>query len=443
VLLGGHPFRVLKLSPTGATTVRRWFAAAADPANSDDPGDELTSERAEVLAMRLLEAGMVHPEPSPSTTPCHVVIPFRGRMSELATTLAGVRAQRPNSITVVDDGNTEPVQIDDVTVVRHARQRGPAAARNTGWRHVVSTGSLDPDDVVLFVDAGVVIEDGVLAVLAGHLSDPSVGAAGPRVTTVPGRSAIERYETLHSPLDLGTDPSPVGPGRPVTYVPTACLAVRASLVSTLGGFDESLRFGEDVDFVWRSSEVATVRYDPSLEVHHPARPTLATFVQQRLQYASAAASLTARHGDVTQTWQTSVLGLTGVALTWMGRPAVGFAVGLLPLRVLTERLSATATPLPTSVRLLSLGQSWALRSFAENMARSWVVPAALLAVRSPVARATRWWMLAGWSRRLTTSTDPAVLALGVVDDVAYGCGIALGAWRQRSVRVLWPTIRRW
>lgn len=436
ILLGGHPFRVLKLSPSGAAAVRRLFA--------DSTTDEAPPEREAALATRLLDSGMAHPAPRPAARTCHVVIPFRGPIDELTATLGQVRAQGAASITVVDDGNATPVRLDDgITVLRHDEGRGPAAARNTGWEHVVSSERVDPDDLVVFVDAGVTVEDGVLDALGGHFADPSVGAAAPRVTTTSGPSIIDRYEAIHSPLDLGGDPSSVGPDRPITYVPTACLAVRASLVTELGGFDEGLRYGEDVDFVWRLSGVASVRYDPSIHVHHPARPTLPGFVEQRLRYASAAAALASRHPGKAQTWKANLLGVAGVAITWTGHPLIGLGVGFLPAHHLSRRLSSTATPLATSIRLLALGQGWAMRSFAENMARSWFVPAALVATRSPLARPARRWIIAGWARRLTTTTDPILVALGVIDDVAYGCGVFLGAWRQRSLRALLPEIRRW
>ncbi len=438
VLLGGHPFRIITLSRSGAATVRGWFAGGPAPSIGED-GDQ------QDLAARLIDAGMAHPIREPSDRPCHVVVPFRGERSELDTTLEGVRAQGPTSITVVDDGNQPPLlAIDDVTILRHEQSRGPGTARNTGWRDALARHRVEDGDVVVFVDAGVAIEDAtVFARLAGHLTDPSVAAAAPRVVTTPGRSAIDRYEALHSPLDLGDEPSSVGPHERITYVPTACLAVRAGSLRASDGFDESLRYGEDVELVWRLSETSSVRYDPRLVVHHRARRTVAAFAEQRFRYASAAAPLAHRHPDTSGPWRTSAVGLLGVVTTSLGHPVVGFAVGVLPAEKLAGLLSATETPLPTAFRLLAVGQGWAMRSFAENMSRSWLTGSLALALRGRSSRPTRWWILAGWARRLTSTTDPMLLGLGVIDDVAYGCGVAVGAWRTRSLRAVRPVIRRW
>lgn len=438
MLLGGHPFRVMTLSENGAATVRRWFAGGPGPPTAGG------AEEAR-LARRLIDAGMAHPLPDPSDRPCHVVIPFRGALADLASTIECIRVQTPASITVVDDGNHLPLgRLAHITVLRHDESRGPGAARNTGWRDLFVRQEIADDDIVVFVDAGVTIEhEELFARLAGHLDDPSTVAAAPRVVTTPGDSVIERYEALHSPLDLGDQPSSVGPNQRVTYVPTACLAVRAGALRATNGFAEELRYGEDVELVWRLSETDRVRYDPTLVVQHRARASLREFAEQRFRYASAAAPLARLHPDASTPWRTSAVGLIGVVLETLGHPIVGLAAGLVPAKKLAGLLSSTETPLPTAVRLLAVGHGWAMRSFAENMSRSWIAGSALLALGGPFNRPARWWIAAGWARRLVSTSDPALLGLGVIDDVAYGTGVAVGAWRMRSLRAVRPVIRRW
>ena len=72
----------------------------------------------------------------------------------------------------------------------------------------------------------------------------------------PGRRdrVVHRFGLAHSPLDLGPDEGEVGPDRAVRYVPTAALVVRRSALEEAGGFDPTLRVGEDVDLVWRLVE---------------------------------------------------------------------------------------------------------------------------------------------------------------------------------------------
>src|SRR6202012_5155309 len=89
----------------------------------------------------------------------------------------------------------------------------------------------------------------------------------PRVVPAAGRrSTLARYLADRSPLDLGPDPALVRPGGAVSYLPTACVLVRAS---AFRAFDESLRYGEDVDLIWRLVDAgAALRYDPVLTVRH-------------------------------------------------------------------------------------------------------------------------------------------------------------------------------
>jgi mycofactocin system glycosyltransferase len=430
LLLGGHPFRVMTLSPTGASSVRSWFAGRKPSGSAETD-----------LAMRLVESGMAHPHVEPTAVNFHVVIPFRGRMDELQATLSDLDVA---SITVVDDGSDPPLPpIDGVEILRHAASRGPAAARNTGWRHVVERVP-DPDDIViLFLDGDVRVTAGALELLAGHFHDATVAAAAPRVMSTTGSSTLARYEMLFSPLDLGADPSLVGSNRLITYVPSACLAVRASALIEYDGFDEYFRYGEDVDFVWRVAGNHQVRYEPRAVVHHHPRASIGAFAEQRFRYATAAAPLASKHPASSAPWQPSVVGAAGIGASLLGHSAIGAAIGFLPVRSVSERLGGTATPVPTAIRLLALGHGWAARSFAENTGRSWFVVSAVMLAKPSFRRRVLGWLLAGWLRRITATRSPALVALGVLDDVAYGVGTAAGAWRERSLRAIRPRINSW
>ena len=99
-------------------------------------------------------------------------------------------------------------------------------------------------------------EPGWIERLAAHLADPAVAAAAPRMVAVPaGPGWAGRYTTAACCLDLGDAEARVVPGTRVAYVPTAALVVRrAALVQGAGAgsvFDPALRWGEDVDLVWR------------------------------------------------------------------------------------------------------------------------------------------------------------------------------------------------
>jgi len=439
VLLGGQPFRVLRLSAGGAGRVRSWFAGETEPAGN-----------AEIdLAGRLVAAGHAHPRPTPARLDCHVVIPFHGDVDELRATLEPLDGCGATSITVVDDGNQPPIpQLDGIVVLRHDQTAGPGAARNTGWRSL-SDALLNEASIVVFLDGGVITPESAsgetcwLDQLAGHFVDHEVAAVAPRVASTPGPTTIERYEMAFSPLDLGPTPSLVGPGRLVSYVPTACLVMRFDDLEKAGGFDETLRYGEDVDLVWRLSENSQIRYDPSVTVHHGPRTSLRAVARQRFHYATAAAALNVRHPDASAPWRGSLVAVAGVALVSFGRPLAGVAIGFAPAKLLADQLRQTSTPIATSFRLLAAGHQWALRSFAEGMGRSWSGIALAIAMVPAFRTASLAWMITGWMRRVTTTRSLRLLALGIVDDTAYGAGAIAGAVRYRSVRSLLPSISRW
>jgi glycosyltransferase involved in cell wall biosynthesis len=114
--------------------------------------------------------------------------------------------------------------------VRREVSGGPAAARNDGLRHVTT-------EFVAFLDSDCVAPPDWIERLGGHFDDPSVAAVAPRIKALDGRRSL---------LDMGAEPAEVG--RRVTYVPAAALIVRRAAEPR---FDPALRYGEDVDLIWR------------------------------------------------------------------------------------------------------------------------------------------------------------------------------------------------
>ena len=248
VLVGGSPVRVLRLTPSGARHVAGWWSGTPVPDHA----------RARALARRLLDTGIAHPALSPAAMArawgpgdVTVVIPVRDRQAELARCLAGL-AQMPRVI-VVDDGSGDPAAVARVAsgagagVLRRAVNGGPAAARNTGL-------AAADTPLVAFLDSDCVPGPGWLDALLPHFADPAVGAVAPRIVPdEPGRTWLARYEGASSTLDMGARASIVRPGSRVPYVPGAALVVRRAAAGT--GFTETMRIGEDVDFVLAAGRV--------------------------------------------------------------------------------------------------------------------------------------------------------------------------------------------
>ena len=268
MLVGGSPVRVLRLTPSGARHVAGWWSGTPVPDHT----------RARGLARRLLDTGIAHPVLSSQVQAgaggpgdVTVIIPVRDRQAELARCLAGL-VQMPRVI-VVDDDSGDPAAVARVAadagarVLHRAVNGGPAAARNTGL-------AAADTPLVAFLDSDCVPGPGWLDALLPHFADPAVGAVAPRIVPdEPGRTWLARYEGASSTLDMGARESIVRPGSRVPYVPGAALVVRRAATGT--GFTETMRVGEDVDFVWRLAASGwRVRYEPAAIMPHQHRVRL-------------------------------------------------------------------------------------------------------------------------------------------------------------------------
>lgn len=356
LLWGGMPWRLLRLTAAGAQSL----AALST-------GEPVADVRSGVLARRLVDAGLAHPRPPGPLPPndLDVVVPVHDDVAHLDRCLAALTGL---AVTVVDDASADGLAVAAVAaehgarVVRRDECGGPGAARNTGL-----TATRRP--MVAFVDSDCVVGVRDLQAVAGHLADPCVAAAAPRIREADGRS----------PLDLGPDESLVRPGARVAFVPTTTLVVRRAAVVEVGPFEEGMRYGEDVDLVWRLVSAGwSVRYEPSVIAHHSAPQSVTSRLGRRYRYGTSAGPLAIRHGDA----------MSGPALA-------GFTA---PLRV--GELRAAGLPTAEAVRITAAAP---LRTVAALL--KWSVP------RN-------------------------------VDDVAYHVGVWRGCLTARTVKPLLPRTGR-
>jgi mycofactocin system glycosyltransferase len=444
VLIGGSPMRVLRLSGAGAALVDRWMAGRPVGAGRG----------AGALAARLVESGMAAPGPAGREPPVTaVVVPVRDDPAGLEATLAALEATAPQARRhVVDDGSRQPVPAAGAAaVIRRAHPGGPAAARNAG------AGALGPGpDVVVFVDAGCVPEPGWLDGLLAHFADPGLAAVAPRVRSraLPGTPEyLARYEEAHSPIDLGPVGGPVRPGERVSYVPTAVLAVRYRAFRDVGGFDEALRFGEDVDLVWRLHRAGwRVRYDPAAVATHPARTGLRSWARQRYDYGRSAAPLAARHGRSAAPLAVSPWSLAAWAFAAAGHALPGAAITAVTAEVLARRAGADRALAAELRRLAITGTARAGGPIASAIRRAWLPPAlaGAAAVWAAGGRRTRRSVtasalavlagpgLADWVRRRPPTGPVTWAAWCLADDLAYQAGVWAGVVGARSVAALLP-----
>ena len=263
----------------------RFSSAARSVLEAIEKRDEISVAATNTLH-RLIDAGAIHPilesiktslQPSDVT----VVIPVHNedvlRLNALISKLSAA-----HEVLLIDDGSTIPLaDINGARVIRREVAGGPAAARNTAIDFVTTS-------ITFFLDADTSLTDDSWTKLLAHFEDSSVGVIAPRIASEPGTTLLHRYEASESPLDLGSEPARIRKNSRVSYVPTAALMIRTDLLREHRGFDESLRYGEDVDLVWRLLEADIVcRYEPAVTVHHSPRATLLDAWKQRVSYGIA------------------------------------------------------------------------------------------------------------------------------------------------------------
>jgi mycofactocin system glycosyltransferase len=342
--------RIIRLTENGPAALRALLAGTATPAQRR-------------LGDRLVAAGMAHPRPTPRHRATTLVIPVRDRPQDLARLLAAtqgsdpliirnrseqgfsyehsVKGSDPYPVVVVDDGSRVPVE----GAVRREVSGGPGVARNEGLWGVET-------ELVAFLDSDTVPPSGWIDALAGHFDDPTVAAVAPRI-----RARNKR----RSPLDMGKHPAEVGPGRRVSYVPAAALLMRTAALPD-EPFDPALRYGEDVDLIWRLIDAGwRVRYDPSVVVGHEERDT----VRRRFRYGTSAAPLKQRHPGklkhvVVRPWPVATLALLAAR-----KPRLA----LLAYAAQTIQLAHTLRKHQVPVRLAPLWTARATANTASQFAK--------------------------------------------------------------------------
>jgi mycofactocin system glycosyltransferase len=451
-LFGGSPARIMRLSPAG----RKAWAELRSGAVRSRPGA--------TLARRLTDGGIAHPRPpiTAKALDVTVVIPVRDRPAMLARCLTALGGDHP--IVVVDDGSEDAQAVADVVaevpcarLIRRADGGGPAAARNTGLSHVET-------ELVAFLDSDCIAPAGWIEQLAAHLADPLVQAVAPRIVPIVGETWVGRYSLCCSSLDMGEREALVVPASRVAYVPTAALVVRRSalleVASPTDVFDVSLRYGEDVDLIWRLQEKGgRIRYDPSVEVGHAEPPTWVNLLIRRFHYGTSAAPLSLRHPKATvplilQPWPTvSVVGLLAGHPTIAGLSCAASALSMhRVLRRVGLPFKGALPGVCTAIHRTWLGIGRYTNQFAAPVLLALLVsPGGSSPIRRWGRRAATSSLLLGPSLTTWVTRRPALgpfrFALAqLADDAAYGAGVWFGCARARTLRpvrpvVSWPSLR--
>jgi histidinol-phosphate phosphatase family protein len=207
-----------------------------------------------------------------------VVVPTAGRdsLGRLLRALAAGVGPLPRRVLVVDDRPADAGRLElpsvglDVEVVR-GRGRGPAAARNSGWRAARS-------EWVAFLDDDVLTPSNWRAALSRDIA-----RLAPDVPASQGRIVV--------PLPRGRRPTDWErnvAGLERARWATADMAYRRSALEAAGGFDERFRraYREDADLGLRVTAAGLSIARGERHVLHPVRPAPAG-ISVRLQAGNA------------------------------------------------------------------------------------------------------------------------------------------------------------
>lgn len=277
-----------------------------------------------------------------------VVIPTVGRpsLARLLDALAAQPAPLPGRIWLVDDRTAGM----SVTLTPHTGERtalievlrtggrGPAAARNAGWR-------ASEAEWIAFLDDDVVPAEGWAAALAADL-----GAAGPRVAGVQGRIVVP-LPACRRPTDWERNVKGLESARWAT----ADMAYRREALAQVGGFDERFarNFREDADLGLRIVDAGWEIVRGERTIVHPVGPA-SRWISLKAQAGNADdALMRALHGG---DWRIRA----GAPPGRLPRHAATAAAGLLALAALTLGRDKTAK---------AAGAAWAAGTFELATAR--------------------------------------------------------------------------
>ncbi len=232
-----------------------------------------------------------------STAPvASVIIPALNASRTLPDLFHALKSQAgmpgPFEVILVDNGSTDrTVEVAKASGVKvlHQPVRGPSAARNLGLAHAQA-------EIVACADADTIpTRRWLVSLLSAFTDTKTIHATGPilgwQPTTgaerfVSSRDIFNRDNTVDHPLH------PFAHGMNV--------AVRRSAAREIGGWDETMGSGEDVDFSLRLHQKfgSTIRYVDQAVIFHKHRATDEALWKQARWHGAGLALIAQRHPEM-------------------------------------------------------------------------------------------------------------------------------------------------
>lgn len=200
-----------------------------------------------------------------------------GKYIEQAIRSLLAQTHLPDEILIIDDGSndrtTEIISNYSVKLIRHDRNRGLAAARNTAFRNATH-------ELVAAIDADVFPEKDWLEQLLVHFCDQRVAGTGGRLMEAFRESTADAWRALHMSQDMGEEKIVIE-GSSHRCLGGFGTIFRKDVIQEIGGYKEEYRTNfEDVDMCQRLVRAGhRLVFEPKAVAYHQRRDSIASVVR--------------------------------------------------------------------------------------------------------------------------------------------------------------------
>ena len=169
----------------------------------------------------------------------------------------------------------------NLIAVRAFDTKNAAYARNLGWNATNA-------ELVLFCDDDDQVSDSWIDEMVSYLegSDLVGGSLDVMLLNKPALAEAFSKPTIYGPNKFDH----------LLFAPTCNLGVKRRVLEVTGGFDETLKNGEDIDFCWRAQYLGFAFMQViGATVHYRLRPTFARLFDQYYVYGKADGPMLVKH----------------------------------------------------------------------------------------------------------------------------------------------------
>ena len=300
-------------------------------------------------------------------------------------------------------------------------------------------------DILAFIDSDCSASPDWLCRLIPAFNDVSMAAVGGQVDGMCTESAVDRYEAVMSSLSISTRERVGNSGTDTFYLPSCNLLVRLDAFRNIGGFDDSMHVGEDVDLTWRLRDRGwSICYLPYGNILHEHRSSIRSFMSRRFDYGTSEGMLQllhpTRHKRMVIPPLLAALILLCLMSFFVGWWSLLPVCGLLLFDAAAVRMRTGRQGLPLSVASILAGRLRALGSLvyylSYHLVRYYATPLIVLALFVPVI-----WLLFGTVVATAAAVDYTVkkpklpfytfVVIYMMEQLAYGAGVFWGCLYRR------------